>query len=162
MKIKKREGVNYHKSGKRIGEAAEAQKDIFKLVFDGLINGKSRPEIKDEIVNTFGITRRSATTYVQKAYKKKIELDDNELSNLRFLQLARVEKLYSEALAKKSVKDALNAIDIINKLFGLYETKQKIEITKDVIQFKFDNFNENSNNVTDVSAEEIIEVEDGE
>lgn len=160
--IKKRANINYNKSGKRVGEDAEAQKDIYRMVFDGLIAGKSRPQIKDEIVNTFGITRRSATTYVQKAYKKKIELDDNELANLRFVQLARIEKLYSDAMQKKSIKDALSAVDIINKLFGLYEQKTKVEITKDVIQFRFDNFNDNSKEVTDVCAEEIIEVDDDE
>lgn len=117
-------------------------KDIIREVFDKLVDGVSRPEIKRQIAEKYDISIQQANKLVQKAYKQQIVLDEKELCALRFLQLNRLERVYNECINRRDYKSAVQAADIINKLFSLYETKHKVEITKDVIQFKFAEFNE--------------------
>lgn len=117
-------------------------KDIIREVFDMLVEGVSRPEIKQRISEKYDISTQQAGKLVHKAYKQQITLDEKELCALRFLQLNRLERVYNECINRKDYKSAVQAADIINKLFSLYETKHRVEITKDVIQFKFAEFNE--------------------
>ena len=57
------------------------------------------------------------------------------------------------AIAERNWKVANNVIDTLNKTLGIYEQKQKIEITSNEIQFKFGGV---ENNVDDETGEENI------
>lgn len=130
------------KMGRKKNGGIVCDKNIIKEVFDMLVEGVSRPEIKQRISEKYDISTQQAGKLVHKAYKQQITLDEKELCALRFLQLNRLERVYNECISRKDYKSAVSAADIINKLFSLYETKHKVEITKDVIQFKFADFNE--------------------
>lgn len=130
------------KMGRKKNGGIVGDKNIIKEVFDMLVEGVSRPEIKQRISEKYDISTQQAGKLVHKAYKQQITLDEKELCALRFLQLNRLERVYNECISRKDYKSAVSAADIINKLFSLYETKHKVEITKDVIQFKFADFSE--------------------
>ena len=49
-----------------------------------------------------------------------------------------------KAMEKEDWKTANTIADTINKTFSLYEIKQKIEITDNVIKFKFGEVDENA------------------
>lgn len=132
----------YSKAGAKDATQKRQEQEIIKEVFEGLVQGKARHIIKSEIVEKYGVCLKTATNLVRKAYKKQIALDEKELSALRFLQLNRLERIMNEALERRDLKSAVQCADVINKLFGLYETKHKVEITKDVIKFKFAEFDE--------------------
>jgi len=66
-------------------------------------------------------------------------LPDPELvDKIRNEQIARVTALARKAEENGDTKNALKALDMINKIAGLYTEKQEVNITSDTIKFEFD------------------------
>lgn len=143
------------KKGVKNKEDKATQLQICKYISEELVKGRPRPDIRKEIMTKYQLSQATANRYVRYTYKKNLELDEKELAGLRFLQLNRLEKVYNEAMSRGDLKSAVNAADVINKLFNLYENKYKVEVTKDVIKFQFDEFVPQA--VEDVVYEEIVE-----
>lgn len=143
------------KKGVKNKEDKATQLQICKYISEELVKGRPRPDIRKEIMTKYQLSQATANRYVKYTYKKNLELDEKELAGLRFLQLNRLEKVYNEAMSRGDLKSAVNAADVINKLFNLYENKYKVEVTKDVIKFQFDEFVPQP--VENVVYEEIVE-----
>lgn len=143
------------KKGVKNKEDKATQLQICKYISEELVKGRPRPDIRKEIMTKYQLSQATANRYVRYTYKKNLELDEKELAGLRFLQLNRLEKVYNEAMSRGDLKSAVNAADVINKLFNLYENKYKVEVTKDVIKFQFDEFVPQP--VENVVYEEIVE-----
>lgn len=139
--------------GLKDAEGKKHQQEIFRYITDKLIEGVSRVDIKKDIMVRYDLSQPGANKYIRNVYKKQLELDEKELSGLRFLQLNRLEKVYNEAMKRNDLRTAVSAADTINKLFSLYENKVKVEVKQDLIKFKFDNFD--TTNAEDVHFEEV-------
>ena len=63
--------------------------------------------------------------------------DCDFIKEVRAMQIARAELLLENAIKEKQWRTANSIIDTLNKTLGIYEQKQKIEITSDEIQFRF-------------------------
>jgi predicted sugar kinase len=86
----------------------------------------------------YGISDNTARRTMKDAIDWLCDYDDCEfIKEVRAKQIARSELLLENAVAERQWKTANNIIDTLNKLLGLYEQKQKIEITSNEIQFKF-------------------------
>lgn len=112
--------------------------------------GFSNTEIKRMLREKYGIAKTTAEYTVKDAYQW---LQDNDTSgypeSVRVKQVERTEYILQQAIAEKRWSTANNILDNLNKLLGLYETKQKLEIVGDEIKFRF-------------GAEQQTEVVDGE
>lgn len=120
--------------------------DTDALVLERLRDFIPKKEIVKELMEKYGMSVRNAEYRVRALYKRTEKASEVALQNLRVIQLNRLEAIMERAVQRNDFKSAVSAADLINKMYGLYDNKVKVEITKDVIQFKF--------------AEQPVEVQD--
>lgn len=130
--------------------------DICHFIINECQQCTTRRDVVDKLVEKYNMTTRQAYRYIRTAYQQAIELSEKEIVTLKMIQLGRLEHLMDRALKRNDIKSAVAVIDTINKLYGLYDQKVKVEITKDVIQFKFAN-TPTGEEVTDVKYEEVAD-----
>lgn len=106
--------------------------------------GWSKLTISEHISQEWGISKQSAANWIKGTYGYINSGDESFIKNLRRIQLERLELMLQEAMEARNWKVANSIADTINKTFSLYEIKQKIEITDNVIRFKFGEANENA------------------
>lgn len=100
--------------------------------------GWSNKEITKHIQEKYNVSYVTSTKYIKKAIKWLLEDDDsNFLEVIRKKQQERTEYILRKAIEAKDWNTANKILDNFNKLMGLYENKQKIEISSDEIQFRF-------------------------
>lgn len=100
--------------------------------------GMANTAILQHLKEHYGISENTARRTMNDAIEWLCDYDDCEfIKEVRAKQIARSELLLENAVAERQWKTANNIIDTLNKLLGLYEQKQKIEITSNEIQFKF-------------------------
>ena len=103
-----------------------------------LRKGWSNHTIAQHIVEKFGIKENTANKHIRQAIEWLATYNDGEyIKDVRAKQAERFEAILKEAIADRKWKEANSILDNLNKLYGLYESKQKIEITSNEIQFKF-------------------------
>lgn len=99
---------------------------------------------KDEVIEwakgEYGVSERTALRYYQEAQRMLQENvpDPEFVKQVRSEQIARITALARKADEKGDTKSALKALDMINKITGLYTEKQEVNITSDTIRFEFD------------------------
>lgn len=100
--------------------------------------GYSDTVIKDMIREKYGVSPTTTSRDVKLAYNW---LKDNDssgyINEIRAKQVERSEYILQKAIQDKNWKSANSILDNLNKLLGLYENKQKVEIVADEIRFKF-------------------------
>jgi predicted sugar kinase len=100
--------------------------------------GMGTMAIAEHLKEFYGIGETTARTYIREANKWLTNYDDcSFIADVRAKQIARAELILENAIAERNWKVANNVIDTLNKTLGIYEQKQKIEITSNEIQFKF-------------------------
>lgn len=113
--------------------------------------GWSNRTIVVHIAEKFGIKENTAAKHIREAIEWMATYNGGEyIKEVRAKQAERFESILEQAIADRKWKEANNILDNLNKLYGLYETKQKVEITSNEIQFKFGGVENNEEN-TDVS-----------
>lgn len=100
--------------------------------------GMANTAIVEHLKEHYGISDSTARRAMKDAIEWLCDYDDCEfIKEVRAKQIARSEMILENAIAERKWKDANGIIDTLNKLLGLYEQKQKIEVTTNEIQFKF-------------------------
>lgn len=116
-----------------------------------LRKGWSNRTIVVHLVEKFGYNEDTANLHIKQAIEWLATYNDGEwVKDIRSKQMERLEGILEEAIANHNLPTANKILDTINKLYGLYEVKQKVEITSNEIQFKFGGVENNEEN-TDVS-----------
>lgn len=112
---------------------AETEKRI-RSVQEWMMSGNSTSDIITQCCNLYGVERRQAYKYVEKAYKNFKELSDNNMEERRAFHIEARLKLYRDLKEKNTPRVAAVAVDILKdiaKLEGLYVDRQEIDITSD-------------------------------
>lgn len=138
----------------------EEKENRLQYIAGLLRKGWSKLSITEHIANEYGIKKQAAANWLKKTYNYINSGDESFIKNLRRIQLERLELMLQKAMEREDWKTANTIADTINKTFSLYEIKQKIEITDNVIRFKFaDNENayKNIDNKLTTEQETIIE-----
>lgn len=100
--------------------------------------GMGNAAIVTHIKEHFGIGESTARKTMKQALDWLSSYNDCDfIREVRAMQIARSELLLEEAVKERQWRTANCIIDTLNKTLGLYEQKQKIEITSDEIQFRF-------------------------
>ena len=116
-----------------------------------LRKGWSNRTIVVHLTEKYGINEDTANLHIKQAIEWLATYNDGEwVKDIRSKQAERLEAILEEAISNHNIATANKILDTINKLYGLYETKQKVEITSNEIQFKFGGVENNEEN-TDVS-----------
>ena len=141
----------------QLGKVANKKKksEIYNFILHQLEECVSRKDLVDILMDKYEMSNRQAYMYIRDAYEYSTELSDKQILALKTLQLGRLEHIMDRALKRNDLKTAVTAADTINKLYGLYDNKVKVEITKDIIQFKFADQPTADEKPIDVEYEEI-------
>lgn len=100
--------------------------------------GMANTSIVEHLKEHYKIGTTTARKTMRDAIDWLCDYDDCEfIKEVKAKQIARSEMILENAVADRRWKDANSIIDTLNKLLGLYENKQKIEVTTNDIQFKF-------------------------
>lgn len=111
-----------------------------------LAEGKSRREIFEHIENVYQCKNSLITYWYNKAVEGLHNADERFAEKIRAVQRERLEKILYGAIEKKDYGSACKIIETMNKMFGLYETKQSIKIEDSTIRFNFENDVNNEDN----------------
>lgn len=113
-------------------------KEKIKFAADKIANGASKRRVKELLCDRFDITPVKAEHWYKMGVKSLEECDSKHYANLRTKQRERLETILEGAMAKKDYISATKAIETMNKMFGIYETKQVVEMDT-TIRFDFAN-----------------------
>lgn len=107
--------------------------EIIKLI----TKGYSRSKLMDYIEDTWGVGNASASEYIKMAYEVLGEASDEVIENSRNIQLERLEDLLKDALEGNDRANSLKALDMINRLHGLYIEKKEVKLDTQKLRFSF-------------------------
>lgn len=122
-----------------------------------LRKGWSKTTITEHLAELWGVKKQAGAQWLKKTYNYLNQGDEVFIKNLRRIQLERLELMLQKAMEREDWKTANTIADTINKTFSLYEIKTKVEITDNVIRFKFNDANVGNsyNNIdTDLTDEQ--------
>lgn len=122
---------------RQVRMSKEEKENRYQYIAGLFRKGWSKLTISEHISKEWGISKQSAANWIKGTYAYINSGDEAFIKNLRRIQLERLELMLQEAMEARNWKVANSIADTINKTFSLYEIKQKIEITDNVIRFKF-------------------------
>ena len=106
---------------------------IFDLMFK---RGYSKAKTIQTLQARWQIANQRCYTYINEAMDALRETYNDDLEDFRKKQIEKLQQLYDDAMLHNKHKEAIQALDQINKLKGMYEEKQTITVNE--IKFDFD------------------------
>ena len=107
--------------------------EVIKLI----TKGWSRTNILQWVQDQWEVSRASASDYIKMAYEVLGEASDEVIENSRNIQLERLEDLLKQALESGDKANSLKALDMINRLHGLYIEKKEVKLDTQKLRFSF-------------------------
>lgn len=104
-------------------------------------NGLSREKTAQQISDRWDITMATARKYVQQAIVRFCDnvVEESEEVRKKIFE-ERLHAIYEDAINSKDRQSSLKAIDILNKMNGMYKDKSDVNLTVDgSITFDFGN-----------------------
>lgn len=106
---------------------------IFDLMFK---KGYSKAKTIQTLQARWQISNQRCYIYINEAMDALRETYQDDLEDVRKKQLEKLQQIYDDCMLHNKQKEAIQALDQINKLKGLYEEKQTITVNE--IKFDFD------------------------
>ena len=106
---------------------------IWRLLYR---NGKSRVDTMRNLVSRWGIHQSTAYDYIKIAENEVNATYDETTEEMRAKSLEKAQKLYDMAISQNQPKVAMQALDMINKLKGMYTENKTVTVND--IRFEFD------------------------
>lgn len=106
---------------------------LFDLMFK---RGYSKRKTIDTLQARWQISEQRCYIYINEAMDALRETYQDDLEDVRKKQIEKLQRIYDDALEHNKHKEAIMALDQINKLKGMYEEKQTITVNE--IKFDFD------------------------
>lgn len=98
--------------------------------------GLSNRRVKEEIMARWGISLPTADLYVKDAIDSLTPDNEAFIEHARQVQLERLNDMMENFLRDGMIDAAMKCMEMMNKINGLYETKQKLEVSGD-LHFEF-------------------------
>lgn len=134
-------------------EISEKDKDLvlkirearIELIIEELSHGWNSNRICKTHMAEWCMSRNQCMDLIRQAIAVMAEEDSDYIDNLKIINVKRLEELYVDCIDVSDVKNALRAIDLINKTASVYT--QKIDLSGDTqLQFTFDFAKEKDDN----------------
>jgi len=106
---------------------------IFDLMYK---RGYSKRKTIDTLRSRWQICEQRCYKYINEATEALVATYTDDLETVRKKQLEKLQEIYDDCMQHNKQKEAIQALDQINKLKGLYEEKQTITVNE--IKFEFD------------------------
>lgn len=131
-------------------KAIARMRDLTYQIYCDITNGLNRQDILTKLredkydgFKTSETKDRQHRKYIEEAYKLAKEFFEDEREHAREMAYNRLLSVYNDSVTANDRQNALRAIEIFNKLSGLYESQNKVEISGDNVVVKF-GFNEDN------------------
>lgn len=128
---------SYSEAGGRNSVEQNQRKFRIAEVIKMITKGWSRTSIIEHIQKLWDIKKSTANEYVKMAYDVLGEASDEVVENSRNIQLERLEDLLKDALESGDKANSLKALDMINRLHGLYIEKKEVKLDTQKLRFSF-------------------------
>lgn len=109
-----------------------AKKDILKMCS----NGENYYDIQDYIMEKYGYVEKYVQALIADAKKEMDARYEKWLDRIADKNYQRLTVIVDECMSKNNYRDAIKAIEVLNKLGNLYETK--INLSSDEFKIKID------------------------
>lgn len=107
------------------------------VVFDLMYKrGYSKRKTIDTLRARWQIGMQKCYDYINAATEALVATYTDDLETVRKKQLEKLQEIFDDCMQHNKQKEAIQALDQINKLKGLYEEKQTITVNE--IKFDFD------------------------
>lgn len=94
------------------------QQERIEIIAEELVKMKSKAKIQNEYMKKWECSRPTINTIIEEAMLWLVSVDKSNREQMRTLNSNRLDYLFDEA---KSVRDKSKLIDLLNKMYGLYE-----------------------------------------
>lgn len=102
-----------------------------------ITEGYSRSKLSEWIQEQWQLGEASASIYISMAYEVLGQNSDEVIENSKNIQLERLEDLLRKALESGDKASSLKALDMINRLHGLYIEKKEVKLDSQKLKFSF-------------------------
>ena len=103
--------------------------EILETAKDAIIGGYKKNTIAKLLCNELEMPYVQAQAVAAKAWKEVMQTGKDREEGMREKNIQRLEFLYAKCVDQNDMKNALSALDQLNKLTQLY--REKVEITTD-------------------------------
>ena len=100
---------------------------LVEEVENKFIEGKSKNAIIKALEIEFDIKREIATKLADRCYKDYVKSLKVSSENSKEKNILRLERVYTKAMAEDDLRNAISAVDKINKLCGNYTENVSVE-----------------------------------
>lgn len=108
-----------------------------QVIIEYIAQGFGHHKIVLTLMDRWGVTRLTARSYVEDAINYMGENIAEFNKNNYDVAVTRLEGILEQSIQSNDRKTALNTIDLLNKIQGLYVNKQEVAITDITTKFKF-------------------------
>lgn len=117
-------------------------KERKKEILDLIAKGYSRRMVLDYLEEKYPEDKEWNRRYqYYESLKALKNIEPEFLEHIRNIQKERLEHIISNAVVGRDYIAATKAVEVMNKMFGVYETKQTVKIEDSTIKFEFGNVN---------------------
>lgn len=107
--------------------------DIMEAIKDAFLDGYSKNYIAKLLVDEMGFKSLNAHALTGKVFTQIVNDKEKREEHMKEKNIARLERVYARAVDSGDLKNALSAIETLNKICGLY--KNKVELSTDEFEF---------------------------
>lgn len=107
--------------------------DIMEAIKDAFLDGYSKNYIAKLLVDEMGFKALNAHALTGKVFTQIVNDKEKREEHMKEKNIARLERVYARAVDNNDLKNAISAIETLNKICGLY--KNKLELSTDEFEF---------------------------
>lgn len=107
--------------------------DIIEAIKDAFLDGYSKNYIAKLLVDEMDFKALNAHALAGKVFTQIVNDKEKREEHMKEKNIARLERVYARAVDNNDFKNALSALDQLNKLTGLY--REKIELSTNDFEF---------------------------
>lgn len=117
---------------------SEAKEARIRIIRDEILKGVARYRLLDKYCDLWDLSTDTIDYYIKEAHKQIREAFANEKDNILEANIQRLWDIYNSAEKEGNRKDQIAAMNMINKLAGLYIDRQESTIKIEDYKFKFE------------------------
>lgn len=110
------------------------QAEIIKRIKKGWSMNKLAEWVQDH----YKFSRTYSYTLVRGCYDLLAEHADDVIESAKMVQIERLEEMLTDALESSDKKTALQTLEMLNKIYGLYNQKTEVNINASSLRFEFE------------------------
>lgn len=107
--------------------------DIMEAIKDAFLDGYTKNYIAKLLVDEMGFKALNAHALTGKVFTMIVNDKEKREEHMKEKNIARLERVYARAVDSGDLKNAISAIETLNKICGLY--KNKVELSTDEFEF---------------------------